>query len=94
MSEKLQTDGLHTKESATTVSSHVVEDKENFINRIGRKFRAEIRGVERVPDDKRVDTSKLSPLTMFLSPNMSIAALSTGAMGPALFGLDFWTCVL
>lgn len=95
MTEKLQTDELHTKESATTFSSHVLEDKpENFINRLGRKLRAEIRGVERVPEDKRVDTSNLSPLTMFLSPNMSIAALSTGALGPALFGLDFWTCVL
>lgn len=84
---------VQTRESAASLAS-AGSHEDHVFNRIGKRLRAEIRGVERVPEDQRVDTSKLSPLTMFLSPNMSIAALSTGALGPALFGLDFWTCVL
>ncbi|KAK6455222.1 permease for cytosine/purines, uracil, thiamine, allantoin-domain-containing protein [Scheffersomyces xylosifermentans] len=66
----------------------------NFIDKIGLRFNAEIRGIQRVPEDKRVDTSLLSPLCMFLSPNLAISALSTGALGPTVFALDFRTCVL
>lgn len=71
-----------------------LEQGTNFINRIGLKLNAEIRGIERVPESKRVDKSWLSPLTMFLSPNLSISALSTGMLGPTYFALDFRTCVL
>lgn len=71
-----------------------LERSNNIINRIGRKLNAEIRGIERVPEEKRVDRSWLSPLTMFLSPNLSISALSTGMLGPMYYALDFRTCVL
>ncbi|GMM37871.1 hypothetical protein DASC09_051960 [Saccharomycopsis crataegensis] len=54
----------------------------------------ETRGIERVPEDERTDTSWLSPFTIFFAPNMSIAAISTGALGTAGLGLDFWTCLI
>lgn len=88
-------------ESQPVVQVYEHDDKErrleeggNFLDRIGLKFNAEIRGVERVPEDKRVDRNWTSPLTMFLSPNMSIAALSTGMLGPTFYDLDFRTCIL
>ncbi|PYD21069.1 hypothetical protein DND58_30830, partial [Pseudomonas syringae pv. pisi] len=91
-------DSLESERSVEVVE-HDEREKElevggNFLDRIGLKFNAEIRGVERVPEDKRVDRNWTSPLTMFLSPNMSIAALSTGMLGPTYYGLDFRTCVL
>lgn len=66
----------------------------NIIDRIGLKFNAEVRGIERVPEDKRTDLSWITPLTVFLSPTMAVSGLSTGMMGPAYFELDFRTCVL
>lgn len=71
-----------------------LEEGTNFINKIGLMVNAEIRGVERVPEDKRVDRNWTSPLTMFLSPNLAIAALSTGMMGPTYYSLDFKTCII
>ncbi|KAK6202898.1 permease for cytosine/purines, uracil, thiamine, allantoin-domain-containing protein [Scheffersomyces amazonensis] len=70
------------------------EQPTNFIDKIGLRFNAEIRGIQRVPENKRVDKTLLSPLFMFLSPNLAISALSTGALGPTLFGLDFKTSII
>jgi NCS1 nucleoside transporter family len=70
------------------------EKPNNFIDKIGLRLRAEIRGIERVPDNQRQKGSMLTPFFIFASPNLAISALSTGALGPAVFGLDFWTCVI
>lgn len=81
------------KSSRANEDERKLEQGTNIINRLGLKFNAEIRGVERVPEEKRVDTSWTNPLTMFLSPNLAISALSTGMFGPTFYGLDFRTCV-
>lgn len=70
------------------------KEPSNILDKIGLRFNAEIRGVERVPEDKRVDLSLWGPLTLFLSPNLAISALSTGCLGPMAFGLDFRTSLL
>lgn len=70
-----------------------LEEGTNFLDKLGLKVNAEIRGIERVPESKRVDTSWLNPLTVFLSPNLDISALSTCMLGPTYFGLDFRTCL-
>ncbi|ABN64926.2 predicted protein [Scheffersomyces stipitis CBS 6054] len=85
--------GVYNSKNESDIASNA-EEATNIIDKIGLRFNAEIRGVQRVPEDRRVDTSLLSPLCMFLSPNLAISALSTGALGPTLFGLDFRTCVL
>lgn len=87
---------LESQAQVEVFEKHEEETEEgtNLLDRIGLKFNAEIRGVERVPEDQRNDRNWTSPLTMFLSPNMSIAALSTGMLGPTYYGLDFRTCVL
>ncbi|CAH2354008.1 purine-cytosine permease Fcy2p [[Candida] railenensis] len=66
----------------------------NIIDKLGLRFNAEIRGVERVPEDQRSKGSMLTPFFIYASPNLAIAALSTGALGTASFGLDFWTCTI
>lgn len=71
-----------------------VSKRFQFINEIGEGLKAETRGIERVPEDQRHDTSWLSPFTIFMSPNMSIAAIGTGALGTATYGLDFWTSTI
>lgn len=71
-----------------------LENSDNFLFKVGRKLHAELRGVERVPEDKREAGSWIAPLTMFLSPNLSVAALSTGMLGPTYYALDFRTCIL
>lgn len=66
----------------------------NFLDKIGLRYGAEVRGIERVSNESRQKTSFLLPLTMFMSPNLAISAISTGALGPTVYQLDFWTCVL
>ncbi|GMM34503.1 hypothetical protein DASC09_018280 [Saccharomycopsis crataegensis] len=63
----------------------------SFLSFLGE---VETRGIERVPEDERTDTSWLSPFMIFFSPNISIGSISTGALGTAAFGLDFWTCTI
>lgn len=94
------------KDSTDVVNQQVPEDEleddfstekpkaTNIIDKIGLRFNAEIRGIERVTDDMKNDYSCLGALTVFLSPNLAISALSSGALGPTLFQLDFWTCVI
>lgn len=95
VTEPLETASLESQlEAYHDKRERRLEQGTNLFDRIGLKFNAEIRGVERVPEDKRVDTNWTSPLTMFLSPSMSIAALSTGMLGPTFYKLDFRTCVL
>lgn len=94
-------------EKKSDIESQVVVDAEpkndmeapppkflQFINKFGEGMKAETRGIERVPEDQCHDTSLLSPFTIFLSPNLSIAAISTGALGTAAYGLDFWTTLI
>lgn len=75
-------------------STRSVDEADNIIDKIGLRFNAEIRGIERVGDDRKSDTNYWNALTIFLLPNLAILALSSGALGPTVFGLDFWTCVL
>lgn len=65
-----------------------------FINKIGLKLHAEIRGIERVTEEQKQNGFWAAPISMFLAPNLAISALSTGMLGPTYFRLDFRTCVL
>lgn len=71
-----------------------VSKPNNIIDKIGLRFNAEIRGIQKVEDQDKTDYSYLNALTMFLSPNLAISALSSGALGPIAFNLDFKTCVI
>lgn len=81
-------------QSFSSVEEYPDDAPKNFIDKLGLLLNAEIRGIERVPDDLREDKSMWGPLTIFLSPNLAIAALGSGALAPTVFGLDFWTSVI
>lgn len=70
------------------------EVKHNFLDKIGLRFNAEIRGVERVPEDQREDTNWLNSLTVFLSPNFAVSTLSIGVLATTYYNLDFRTSIL
>ncbi|KAK9470907.1 permease for cytosine/purines, uracil, thiamine, allantoin-domain-containing protein [Dipodascopsis tothii] len=65
------------------------------IQTFANSYAMEARGVERVPEDERTDTSLLRPGFFFFSINMVVTCLSTGALGPQV-GLQFWDslCVI
>ncbi|OAA75967.1 purine-cytosine permease [Akanthomyces lecanii RCEF 1005] len=58
------------------------------------KIKVETRGIERVPDDERTDTSYLNVGSMWLAANMVVPSFAIGALGKPLFGVGFLDSVL
>ncbi|AET39397.1 cytosine permease Ecym_4335 [Eremothecium cymbalariae DBVPG len=65
-----------------------------ILNKLAAKLSAETKGIERVTDEEKTDTSILNAASMWFSANMVIAAFALGALGPAVFGLNFWMSVI
>lgn len=86
-------DCVQLDESADNKREEALQQRNDWLDRIGLRVNAETRGVERVPEDKREDTSWVTSTTIFLSPTVAISGLSTGMLGPTYFELDFRTCV-
>ncbi|KGU10195.1 NCS1 nucleoside transporter [Candida albicans P87] len=80
------------EQSSTSNSS--LKKPTNWVDKIGLRINAEIRGIERVPESERHDNSLLSPFLVFLSPNMVISGLSIGSLGPVAYNLDFRTSII
>ncbi|ODV83906.1 hypothetical protein CANARDRAFT_202186 [[Candida] arabinofermentans NRRL YB-2248] len=57
-------------------------------------FHGETRGIERVPEEEKTQTSIFGCASMWLSANLVIATFSLGALSYSVFGLDFGTSVL
>lgn len=95
-SERVVEEKLDLEQGSDTISGSSAENSKatNILDEIGLRYGAELRGIERVSNESRQKTSFLLPLTMFLSPNLAMSAISTGALGPTVYQLDFWTCVL
>lgn len=66
----------------------------SWIDRISSTLKAETRGIERVPEEEKVETSIYEAGSMWLSANLVIATFGLGALSITVFGLDFWTAVL
>ena len=62
------------EQSSTSNSS--LKKPTNWVDKIGLRINAEIRGIERVPESERHDNSLLSPFLVYLSPNKVISGLS------------------
>lgn len=52
----------------------------NFSYKIGLRYGPGFRGIERVSNESSQKTSFLLPLTMLMSPNLAISALSTSTI--------------
>ncbi|KAF2138307.1 uncharacterized protein K452DRAFT_256494 [Aplosporella prunicola CBS 121167] len=57
------------------------------VQRLAGRLNIEQRGIERVPDSERNDTSLLNVGTMWLSANMVVSSFAIGLLGKSLFGL-------
>ncbi|ODQ67940.1 purine-cytosine permease [Nadsonia fulvescens var. elongata DSM 6958] len=65
-----------------------------FFNKTAEVLNAEIRGIDRVPEEEQTDTSLWGTASMWLAANMVIATFALGALGPKVFGLGFWDSVI
>lgn len=101
--EKQNPDAVDYKNPAMTEISSFEQtgeiDKQNltFMDRlkaIGKSMNAEVRGVERIPEEEQVDSSLWNTASMWFGANMVIATFAIGVLGITLFNLDFWTAFL
>ncbi|SCU82662.1 LANO_0B07118g1_1 [Lachancea nothofagi CBS 11611] len=86
-------------EASDDDSQPIVESTEvtklSFFDRLALKLRAETKGIDPVGDDERnADESIWTAASMWFSANMVIAAFAVGALGPLIFGINFWGSVL
>ncbi|ODV60607.1 cytosine permease ASCRUDRAFT_35323 [Ascoidea rubescens DSM 1968] len=66
----------------------------SVFDRIGRLLKAETRGVQRVEEDERTDTSSWAAGSMWLAANLVVGTFSLGALGVTVFQLGFYQCTL
>ncbi|KAH8690773.1 purine-cytosine permease [Talaromyces proteolyticus] len=59
------------------------------MQRFAGKLNVEQRGIERVPDDERTDTSYLNVGSMWLAANMVVTSFAIGVLGQSLFYVGF-----
>jgi len=59
------------------------------LQRFAGKFGVEQRGIERVPENERTDTSLHNIGTMWLAANMVVSSFAIGLLGTGLFGMGF-----
>lgn len=64
------------------------------LQRIAGKFHVEQRGIERVPNNERTDTSYVNIGSMWLAANMVVSSFAIGVLGNALFFLGFVDAML
>ncbi|KAJ5223243.1 hypothetical protein N7468_007785 [Penicillium chermesinum] len=62
--------------------------------RLGGLLKVEQRGIERVPDDERTDTSYWNIASMWLAANMVVPSFTIGVLGNPLFQMGFVDSVL
>ena len=55
---------------------------------------AEATGIERVPESHRTDQNPRDLFGLYMSPNISIAAVAFGTIAPGTYGLGFWDSFL
>lgn len=63
-------------------------------NGFAAQFKAEVRGIEVVPEDERTHTSYWNAGSMWMGGNTVVATFSIGTLGSQVFGLEFWDSVL
>ncbi|OCK76435.1 purine-cytosine permease [Lepidopterella palustris CBS 459.81] len=64
------------------------------LQRLAGKLNIEQRGIERVPENERTDTSLLNVGTMWLSANMVVSSFAIGLLGKSIFYLGFGDAII
>ncbi|VVT45930.1 uncharacterized protein SAPINGB_P000962 [Magnusiomyces paraingens] len=78
-------------------SGSVEEAPKTFVgkfNKFMNSMNAEVRGIERIPEEEQTDVSMWNTASMFFGCNMVVATVSLGCLGITVFGLDFWSAFL
>lgn len=65
-----------------------------FVDKWSKKFNAETRGIERVPEEEQTDESLWTAGSMWFGCNMVVATFAIGVLGITVFGLSFWPAFL
>ncbi|VEU23886.1 DEKNAAC105075 [Brettanomyces naardenensis] len=65
-----------------------------YYHRIMKMFHGETRGIERVPEVEKTQTSVLAPSTLWFAINMVIVNYALGVISYPIFGLDFGSSLL
>lgn len=64
------------------------------IQRLAGKFNVEQRGIERVPESERTDTSYFNISSLWLAANMVVSSFAIGVLGGSTFRLGFLDAIL
>jgi NCS1 nucleoside transporter family len=84
-----------TDESAVPAENFELGDSTYAkLQRLAGKFKIEQRGIERVPENERTDTSLSNVGTMWLAANMVVSSFAIGTLGISIFSLGFVDSIL
>ncbi|CCF60691.1 hypothetical protein KAFR_0L00830 [Kazachstania africana CBS 2517] len=93
--KKIELSDAYSSEEPYIVESSEETQLSFFSRLISGMNVAETKGIEPVTDDERSDDDGIiNAASMWFSANMVIAALSTGALGPLIYGLNFGASAL
>ncbi|KAH3899145.1 cytosine permease SCDLUD_004572 [Saccharomycodes ludwigii] len=79
---------------STASSKPTTSSPNSFYTKIMKYLNAETIGIEPIPEELKTDNSIMNASTMWFSANMDIASFALGALGPAIFDLNFGTSIL
>ncbi|SCU85096.1 LAME_0D00122g1_1 [Lachancea meyersii CBS 8951] len=88
---------LHTVLSFDSTENVAKGPKSSFydyLKSFSAKTGTETKGIEPVTEDEKNDASLWNAASMWFSANLVIAAFSVGLLGPLVFELNFWGCVI
>ncbi|KAK9466161.1 permease for cytosine/purines, uracil, thiamine, allantoin-domain-containing protein [Lipomyces arxii] len=63
------------------------------LQQFAARFQLEVHGIERIPEEEKVDNSLWNAASMWFAVNMVIATFSLGTLGISIFGMSFWDSV-
>lgn len=92
LEKRISYESFEKTESGTQADVKAV--KLTFVQRLASMMNAEIKGIEPVTDEEKVEHSLVNAGTMWLSANLVIATFSLGALGITVFQLSFWQAFL
>ncbi|CCF60692.1 hypothetical protein KAFR_0L00840 [Kazachstania africana CBS 2517] len=88
-------DGTVSKTEFSSKSESIAtEESSLFLHTWISNLNAETHGIDPVTDDLKTDTSVLHPANMWFSANLVLSCLTTGALGPPVYGLNFGASAL
>lgn len=86
--------GSHSDDISKEGGSVIEKEDNSFWFRFTSKLNAETNGIEPISDDEKTETSTSNAAIMWFSANLVLSAFTLGALGPAVFKLNFGASAL